>query len=245
MAACRLSEALLLGGAGTGSLSRCLVFCPGSSRTRLTGNHAHDSLPRPTSLPSTRQDRLQAVTTPSSECGVRYVVNPARYQQRHSVCGLQDGPSLLYAPSTSLPQLTEALSPNSDKLLCHVTPPCQTAAHMTTCPYIYKERATPLDVRHSEVHVRRSLATPPPSHNQDRGTDRSDLPSPAQLSVILLKLREEVSIEGSALLECNGIVAWSITVLGNTLRPLSLLDFGISNSARACSSIVLYYNLKS
>ena len=168
--ACKLSEAFLCG--RTKCVSPFLISIPRSARSTLQ----QPVSPSNSRTPQPHLDLSIAVGQESTVSG-RYLINPARH--RNCVC---EQPLLV--TRYQLPVEKPALS--SVRIPFHT--PQDPQFHVTT------HHPTPALCIRDQGVIMNCQATPTktPQASPQRAGD--ELPSPAQLSVILLKLREEVRV---------------------------------------------------
>ena len=148
----------------------------------------------------------------TSDGTVNYIVNPARH--RHSVCTLE-GPCPQPRPRTGHQPLL--LTPNTkfSPAATLVQSPCNPS------PVVSMERGgvncvtSPHRIRYhldnDQGLTVKTTPTPHPPESPGRVPHGDDMPSPAQLSVILLKLREEVRGQNNT--------CWGATIVSFPVVP--------------------------
>ena len=212
MAAYKLSESLLRRETALGSLSNLLV--PSNSRganpkrattpfsTPQSQSHGSKQHTQFTSTIVLSRDKLQSLAILETllleaNCPYicvntaqwRYIVSPAHRVWRHQGVVLKEQlrldlisiPQAITYPQSSITELGIPLFRGGTTVCNHGN------SHVTSTD------DTTLIVPEHQRTTRNYVATPPPPP-AEKGRDSGDRPSPAQLSVILLKMREEVSI---------------------------------------------------
>lgn len=209
----KLSETVLHGRACSHSkrIAECslqvLLTCPRSLKPpHVSPSNSEDST---APIYTTKQGGIPTASTgkPTNGGCLKYIVNPARH--RHSVCtleepGLRTGQHLHIAPSTNLvpaPTLHAGLvgghafvqrcKPSRIETMevCGVSP---------VTSHLGRDRLEPLYYS-QDVSVKATPTVQSPIPQGD------DMPSPAQLSIILLKLREEVRAHAPVLFLCPSL----------------------------------------